>query len=274
MSHDTQCSTALPEPASPTLHDLQNAFLAICPPATEHALLKRKRGRPVELSLPHLALGVLLCLVQGWESQLDLWRRLRFEGIGTWPCLHICDQTVYTRLGTHGMAALHTCFTQVCSWLGEQVSPQRGRPLAPFARCVCWLWMSRTLDRMKRWLPALRGLPIGHDGLLPGRIAGLFDVRSQLWRRLDVLQDARADCKIHARAMLAGLQAGALLLFDRGYFAWFDELTTAGFFWISRQSGLTSYPLVHVSTSIDGLFDALVADGSFAPPIVPATPSG
>lgn len=93
-----------------------------------------------------------------------------------------------------------------------------------------------TLDRLKRWLPPLRGLPTGHDELLPGRLAGLFEVRTQPWRRLDVLPEARA--------MLEGLLAGMLVLFARGYFAfeWLDELTTAGFFWLSQ----------------DGLFDALV----------------
>jgi hypothetical protein len=194
---------------------------------------------------------------------LDLWRALRFEGVGGWPKLSICNQTVYTRLGTHGMAAMQACFTQVSQWVAQLAPVAPPRQLAPFALEVLALDES-TLDRMKRWVPALRGLPVGHDDLLPGRIVGLFDVRTQIWRRLDVLQEARANGKLHASAMLSGLCKSTMLLFDRGYFAfeWFDELTTTGFFWISRQSGLTSYPLIHVYTSLDGLFDALVWMGA------------
>jgi hypothetical protein len=45
-------------------------------------------------------------------------------------------------------------------------------------------------------------------------------------------------------------------------FAWFDELTTAGFFWISRQIASPSFPVEHILLSQDGLFDALVWMGA------------
>jgi hypothetical protein len=262
MTHDTQHCPSLPPPSAAS-EDLHHCLLAICPPPGEQGVLKRRRGRQVKLTLPHLAMGVLLCLLQGWESQLDLWRRLCFEGVGAWPRLQICDQTVYTRLGTHGMTAMQICFAQVSQWLSQLASPAAPRLLAPFARDVLVLDES-TLDRLKRWLPTLRGVPSGHDDLLPGRIAGLFDVRTQLWRRLDVLPQARANCKVHARSLLQGLHAGTLLLFDRGYFAfeWFDELTSAGFFWISRQIASPSFPIHSILHTQDGLFDAIVWMGA------------
>jgi len=263
MAHDTHFPAVVPEAVSPQAEELQSCLLTICPPPSDRSVLKRRRGRPVELTLPHLALGVLVCLLRGWESQLDLWRRLCFEGVGSWPRLAICDQTVYTRLGQHGMQAMQDCFTQVSLWVAQLAPLGASRTLAPFARDVLALDES-TLDRLKRWLPPLRGLPTGHDGLLPGRLAGLFDVRTQLWRRLDMLPEARANCKVHARDMLSGLQAGTLLLFDRGYFAfeWFDELTTAGFWWIRRQIASPSFPVEHILLSQDGLFDAIVWMGA------------
>jgi Transposase DDE domain len=141
----------------------------------------------------------------------------------------------------------------------EQHLPTTGRDLAAFAREVLILDES-TLDQMKRWLPHLRGLPSGHDGLLPGRLAGLFDVRTQLWRRFAVLDDAKANCKVHAREMLSGLSQGVLFLFDAGYFAfeWFDELTAAGHWWISRRMSSVSFPIIHIFVQADGLLDALV----------------
>lgn len=263
MTHDTQHAVSLPEIAHPQAEDLQSCLLAVCVPPTNHAVRKRRRGRPVALTQPHLALGLLLCLLPGWESPLDLWRRLRFEGVGAWPRLDMCDQTVSTRLGQHGMAALQACFPQVSLWVAHLASPVLPCSLAPFARDVLALDES-TLDRVKRWFPPLRGLPTGSHDLLPGRLAGLFDVRTQLWRRVDVLPEAQAHCKLHARAMLEGLLPATLLLFDRGDFAfeWFDELTTAGFFWMSRQIASPSFPVPHILLSQDGLFDAIVWMGA------------
>src|SRR5271165_1818263 len=113
MAHDTQLTVSLPESAVRQADELQSCLLTICAPPSSQEVLKRPRGRPIELTLPHLALGVLLCLLRGWQSQLDLWRCLRFEGVGNLPLLPICDQTVYNRLGTHGMQAMQACFTQV-----------------------------------------------------------------------------------------------------------------------------------------------------------------
>ena len=54
--------------------------------------------------------------------------------------------------------------------------------------------------------------------LLPGKLATLFDVRLQVWQRIDYVADVQQNCKVHARAMLAGRCKGTLLLFDLGYF--------------------------------------------------------
>src|SRR5437588_554383 len=74
-----------------------------------------------------------------------------------------------------------------------------------------------TLDAVGRWLPGLRDLLPGNPGLLAGRISALFDVRRQQWWRVELWQDATANCKRQARTMLEDLAAGTLLLFDRGY---------------------------------------------------------
>lgn len=191
MLHDT-CSDTILATGPTAEDDLERHLLDVCTPAASRALLKRKRGRPLQLLASHLALGLLLCLLRGWQSQLDLWRMIRFEGVGGLPCLPLSDQAVYKRLAQVGQQAMHACFVQVTLKLQEQMGPTMGRHLAPFAREVLVLDES-TLDQMKRWLPHLRGLPKGHDGLLAGRLAGLFDVRTQLWRRFAVLDDAKAN---------------------------------------------------------------------------------
>ncbi len=122
-----------------------------------------------------------------------------------------------------------------------------------------------TLDAVGRWLPRLRGLQAGDPGLLAGRISALFDVRLQQWVRVDLLQEASANCKQHARAMVADLPAGALLLFDRGYlsFPWFDELTQRGLWWISRYANHATMQVRHVIYQGDGVLDAIVWLGRY-----------
>jgi hypothetical protein len=49
--------------------------------------------------------------------------------------------------------------------------------------------------------------------------------------------------------MLGQVQAGCLLLFDRGYFsfAWFDELTQRGIWWVSRYGTKASFRVAHIA---------------------------
>jgi hypothetical protein len=114
----------------------------------------------------------------------------------------------------------------LAAWLKPLVEQQSWYSLAPFARDVLVL-DETTLDPVARKLPILRYLKKGAVDLLPGKLAGLYDVRLQLWRRIDYLPDALQNAKVHAREMLKGLAPETLLLFDLGYFGfeWLDELT-------------------------------------------------
>jgi Transposase DDE domain len=122
-----------------------------------------------------------------------------------------------------------------------------------------------TLDAVGRWLPELRGLLAGDAHLLAGRLSALCDVRLQQWVRVDVLVEATANCKQHARELIEGLPAGVLLLFDRGYlsFPWFDELTKRGLWWISRYANHASLQVRHILSQGDGVLDAIVDLGAY-----------
>lgn len=100
---------------------------------------------------------------------------------------------------------------------------------------------------------------------MAGRISALFDVRLQQWGRVDLLEEGSANCKQHARGMLADLEAGVLLLFDRGYlsFPWFDELTERGLWWISRYANHATMQVRHVFYQGDGVLDAIVWLGRY-----------
>ena len=255
MTHDTPSQDASAA-GTPMGAQLEHWLLTI-PAASASA--PHKRGRPRTLSAWHMSLAVLLCLLHGLQSQLEVWRQIAFYGVGYLPALPLSDQAVYDRLEQDGVSAFQSVFAHVSQWLAQRLAPYENRTLAPFATAVVALDES-VLDRVKRWVSWLREVPDGDSRLLPGRLVGLFDVRLQQWRRLDVLLDANADCKVHARAMLSALAKGTLLLFDLGYFSfpWLDELTQLGYWYITRQRAKTRYQIVHILYQADGVFDALV----------------
>jgi Transposase DDE domain len=224
----------------------------------------RGRGRPETLRMLHLCLGVVLCGLEGFGSQRKLWRRLCLEPMGPFLPVLVGDQAVYNRLARAGAEAMRGFFAQISGWVGEHEHRWDERRLAPWAAQVFALDES-TLDAVARWLPQLRGVLPGDPRLLAGRISALFDVRRQQWVRVELWQEAVANCKQQARVLIAGVQAGTLLLFDRGYlsFAWFDELTERQLWWISRYANHASYQVRHVLYQGDGVFDAIVWLGRY-----------
>ena len=218
-------------------------------------------GAPQKLPSAALWTGLVLCVLFGVRSLRGVWRCLVWQGYA------ICDETVYDRLEEEGTAALQALFAQISqmllAWLSPLVAQQSWAPLAPFASQVVAL-DETTLDPVARKLPLLRHCKKGAVELLPGKLAGLFDVRLHLWRRIDYLPSALQNSKVHARAMLEGLAQGTLVLFDLGYFGfeWLDELTLRKLWWVSRLREKTSYTIIHTSYQSEDVFDGIVMLGT------------
>jgi hypothetical protein len=259
MTHDSTTRQPMPLPVP------QNEQLVTCLNESCRALAlpSKRRGRPATLSALQLCLAIVLCGLQGFGSQLKLWRLLCLEPIGPFVPVQVVDQAIYNRL-ERAAGAMQAFFEQVSGWMGEQLVGLEDRTLAPWATQVLALDES-TLDAVGRWLPGLRRVLPGDPRLLAGRISALFDLRRQQWVRVDVLAEATANCKQHAREMLAELEAGVLLLFDRGYlsFPWFDELTERGLWWISRYANQASVQVRHILYQGDGVLDAIVWLGAY-----------
>jgi hypothetical protein len=223
----------------------------------------RRRGKPATVTALHLCLGIVLCGLEGFGSQLKLWRRLCLEPMGPFAPVQVVDQAIYNRLA-RAAVAMRAFFEQVSGSLNEQLVGLEDRRLAPWA-CQVLALDESTLDAVGRWLPELRRLLPGDPGLLAGRISALFDLRRQQWVRVELWQEAVANCKQQARLLIEGLQAGTLLLFDRGYlsFPWFDELTERGLWWISRYANHTSMQVRHILYQGDGVLDAIVWLGRY-----------
>jgi hypothetical protein len=203
--------------------------------------------------------GLLVCVLRGFASQTDLWRLVSQQGLWDYPRFPVTDQAVYNRLADAGTAPMEQCFAHITALLGARLTPFVEGDLAPFATAVVALDES-DLDRMARLLPALRALPPRDARLLGGTFAGVFDLRLQQWRRVAYRTDTAQNEKVAARALVTGLAPGTLIVADLGYFSfpWFDDLTDAGYWWLSRLRAGTSYAVIHTYYRDDDTFDGIV----------------
>lgn len=221
-------------------------------------------GRP--RILPSLCLwgGLLVCVLRGFSSQLALWRLLTQHGLWFYPRFPVSDQAVYKRLAQAGTAPLETLFTQITTVLTERLAAFAVTDLAPFARSVVVL-DETTLDPMARTLAELRAVPDGDRQLLPGKLAGVFDVRRQLWQTLQFIRDPGQNEKVAARDLLATVPPGSLVLADLGYFgfAWFDDRTDGGYYWLSRLRQKTSFTPIHTAYQYGETLDMVVWLGAY-----------
>jgi hypothetical protein len=246
--------------ADPPLLDRVEAFLTELAADLEPAPPgPAGRGRP--RILPALALwgGLTVCVLRGWSSQRALWRLLSATGLRHFTPFPISDEAVCKRLATAEPSPMADLFADLTALLVERLDPVADRTLAPFAAEV-FARDQTTLDPVARHLPGLRDLPPGDDALWPGKLAGVFDVRRQRWRRIVHRADAHENEKATCRALVAGRPRRGLPLYDPGYcaFEWGDELTTAGFLWVTRLRAKTSDEVRHVFHADGDTLDAPV----------------
>jgi hypothetical protein len=250
------------EPALADVEALVRACLEDVPPVARAP----GPGRPAILPATCLWAGLLVCVLRGFTSQLALWRLLTQVGLWSYPRYALSDQAIYHRLARAGAAPLEHLFQQVSQLLDARLTPLLPHltpDLAPFASAIVAL-DETTLDPLARRLPARDGAPPAARRL-PGTLAGLFDIRRQQWRTLWLRSDVTQNEKVLARALVATLARGSLILADLGYFGfqWFDDLTEAGHWWISRFRAKTSYRIVHVHAQHGDTLDALIWLGAY-----------
>jgi hypothetical protein len=204
---------------------------------------------------------MLVCVLRGFSTQLALWRLLTVQGL--WgQRFEVGQGAIYDRLERGTTAPLEDLFVQLSQVLHERLASYVDHTLAPFAVEVVAM-DEMILEKVLKLLPALRGKR--GRALLPGKLATVFDLRRQQWCRAQVIEDVNEREQLHARDLVAGIPAKSLILFDLGYFAfaWFDDLTRAGYWWISRLRSKVTYTVVHTFYDQDGIVDQLVWLGAY-----------
>jgi hypothetical protein len=208
-------------------------------------------GRPRIMPSMCLWAGLLVCVLQGLNSQRALWRLLNKGNFWFYPRFAVSDQAVYKRLEREGTTPMQKLFRQVSAVLAQRLAPFENTQLAPFASGV-WALDQSTLDQVARTLPPLRAAPPADPRLLPGKLSALYNVRRQQWKHIEQIENPAQNEKVAARNTLEklveeGVEEGSLILADLGYFGfeWFDWLTEHKMWWISRCRAKTSFEVIH-----------------------------
>jgi hypothetical protein len=191
--------------------------------------------------------GLLVCVLRGFTAQSSLWQLLVLRGLWTFPRVNVTPQAIYDRLKHVPLEPLWELFAQVTAVLRTRYAALQDLPEAAFATEIYVLDHCR-LDAVLRKLALFRHLPRGDCQLLPGQLGSLWDVRRGFFAHVQYHADAQRNEKQGVDGWLQHLPKGALLLFDLGFYAfrWFDTLTLAGIYFVSRQRRKVSCQVLHV----------------------------
>lgn len=240
-------SLAVPTPADPESR-LRTVEATLCTLLSEPAApAPRGPGRPPVLPALVLWAGLLVGILRGLRHQSDIWRLLCVHGLWHFPRVPVTDQALYDRLWRLSPTAMAAFFTQITTLVRERFSTVSACPFASFAAEI-YAVDHTILDPVLRKRKVLRELPPGEASLLPGALGCVFDLRRQQWERLEYVPDPQQDLHHEIAPLVEGLPSDSLLLFDLGYFAfwWFDQLTDAGYHYVTRLRERVTYTVEHV----------------------------
>src|SRR5581483_11111478 len=143
---------------------------------------------------------------RGWNAQLEVWRLISSEGVGSFAPVQVCDQAISNRI-ERADTWMDWCFERVSAWLRTRLEPWEDRDLVPWATEILAVDAS-TLDRLGRYLPWLRMLTVGTPDLLAGQMSALFNIRRQQGERVEWWPNARDHCKAHFLTLVEPVKAG------------------------------------------------------------------
>lgn len=236
----------VPVPLPPVAEIDQQLWELLSPSLLAPRRLERADPRPPQrtirlrarlLTLP-VMVAILLSLV--WRrlaAVAEVCRVVAREGVLWVAPLHVSEQALTKRLETLPAAVLGELFAEVCTRLQAQPPPTwPGLEAWAAVRSrfpVIALADGTTLEALRKKTPALQG----RAGLvLAGRLMMLVEAFSHrpLWQFYT--EDAAANDKRFTPEILAAVPQGGLLVFDLGFFSflWFDEVTQAGRYFVTR----------------------------------------
>lgn len=261
--------TSFPAPATTDSVPLMNHVLAffqeVLLSLSQQQTAQCKRGRPETLTVPHLLLACLLAVFRQTFAPSAVRRILLLEAVGSFaPLVALTRQAVRQRLLALGLHPFSHLLNEIQALLQERGTPTSALSLAAFAPMVVALDECK-LDAVARLCDEAAQRPKESPYLLVGKLAALFDVRRQQWVHIQFLSDAVGNGTVASLLLLEQLAKGSLILADLGYFgfAWLQNLTAQGYYWISRLKSTSTYRITHTFYQDGETLDALIWLGTY-----------
>src|SRR5437764_6022280 len=178
---------------------------------------KRPRGRPPTLPLDQLWLALLIGVIRHAKHLSTIWRTLCLETTGSSAIVQVSYEAVRKRLLAAGTAPLQRLFETVSHALTQRSlsQPPSALTLAPFASQIVAL-DETTLDHLQRLTQDLRDVADGDAHRIPGKLAGLFDLRLQRWIRVQFRAVVLAGCNTGILLLLEVLASASFIFVDLG----------------------------------------------------------
>jgi Transposase DDE domain len=223
------------------------------------------RMRQRLLTLPVLVAIIVSLVWRRIPAVAEVQRVLAREGLLWEPPLPVSPQAITKRLDVMPAAVIGQRFAEVCPRLQAHAPPPLPHPSwAPVRDHFPLLAIvdGSTLEALRKKAKVLREQP----GLvLAGKVLVMVEAFSHrpLWQ--DYTEDALANDKRFAGAILAALPPGGLLVFDLGFFSflWFDAFTDGAKYFVTRLREKTAYRTVQVLSSSPYYRDEIIQLGQY-----------
>lgn len=217
------------------------------------------------LTLPVMTALVLAMIWRRVPGVSTLQRMLARERLLWCEPAHVSQSALSERFLSFPAEIFERVFYSVLDRLPERLARRtRPEPLSAIRSRFTGLYAvdGTTLEALFRKLATLREAP---DAPLAGHVVAAVELGSHLPEKLFWADDSQTNDKALIPELVAWLRAGALLVFDLGYFAFgfFDALTEKGCFFVTRLRQKTSFTVEEVLLERRYVRDRVVKLGTY-----------
>lgn len=258
--------THVPAPAD---RDIEQRLTDLVKPAVfaELAYYRQLGMRSRLLDLPVMVALVLALLWRRVPGVCTLQRMLARERMLWTQPTPVSQPALSERFLTFPAVLFERVLYRVLARLPARIA-ERTRPLPPLLQAVqprfsaCYALDGTILEALFRKLQALREVA---EAPFAGQLAVVCDLATHLPAKLFYTDDPGANDKAILPRLLAWLPANSLLVFDLGFFAFtfFDELTSAGSWFVTRLREKTSFAVQQVLVNRAHVRDRIVKLGIY-----------
>jgi hypothetical protein len=223
------------------------------------------RMRQRLLTLPVMVAIVVSLVWRRMPAVTEVQRVLAREGLLWVTPMRVSPQALIKRLDVLPAAVMGQLFAEVCARSQAQRPPALPHPCwAPVrdAFSLIALVDGSTLEALRKKTQVLRerqGLVLG------GKMMVMVEAFSHrpLWQLYT--EDAAANDKRFATAIMAALPVGGLLVFDLGFFSflWFDDFSASHRFFVTRMREKIAYRTVQELSSGPSYRDEIIQMGQY-----------